>query len=580
MTNERKLGLRYWSLRIIQWDPKTIFCGILLAVLAAVSGIALLMLSGWFITASAITGLAIALGLVAKLDIYMPGSGIRFFALTRTVGRYAERLYNHNAVLTLIAIIRQQLFAGLINQPNKDIKQTQNNEWLSRLTADLDSLDNILLNMLIPPAVGMVVTVLIGVFFSFFWPALALYFTLILILICCATALLSIKISQSDSYQTAQLLNQARGQAIEHLQGQMVLKSMGANQRHQQHLLQTIEQFGIVQNRLNRKLQNSQLLHNLLLSFSLILLSLLAFYGLQQGYFSGPMAILIILASVGVIELLQTLPGHFSQWGKTEFAAERLRTMAQSSPLQYKFRAENEPVSPQPIAKNQFSPLTINHLKISIGQHPYIPASVDNIIELTLEQNDKLLVLGKSGRGKSTLADLITGQADVSHFKQTQCSILLNKQALNHDNIVQWQQHIGYLSQQNSILAASVYTNLTLGMPNLSNADIFAALDKVELSDWVRSLPQQLETWLGDTGNQLSGGQARRLCLARLILKSPRFLILDEPFNGVDTNMATKIWANLAPWLQDKCVILLMHENPSFWHFKSGLNQNSTTLAL
>ena len=257
-------NLKYWLLRILRWDPKTILYGVLLAVIAALSGIALLMLSGWFITATAVTGVALAAGLTHKLDIYLPGSGIRFFALSRTIGRYAERLYNHNAVLTLIATLRQQLFVGLTQLPKHQLKRTQNSEWLSKLTADLDSLDNILLNMLIPPAVGLIVTLVIGLFLMFFWPLLALILTLSLIVICVLTATLTIKTSQGDSYQTAQLLNHARSQAIEHLQGQLVLQSMHANDQHQQQLINTIEEFGAVQNRLKKRLENSQLIHSVL----------------------------------------------------------------------------------------------------------------------------------------------------------------------------------------------------------------------------------------------------------------------------------------------------------------------------
>lgn len=580
MTTERESGLKYWTLRILRWDPKSIFIGVLLAAFAAVSGIALLMLSGWFITASAITGIAISLGVAAKLDIYMPGSGIRFFALSRTATRYAERLYNHNTVLSLIASIRQQLFAGLISLPDRNIKQTQNSEWLSRLTADLDSLDNILLNMLIPPAVACLVILIMGLFLSFFWPAFALYLTLLLLLICFATSVLSIKTTQADSYQTAQLLNHGRSQAIEHLQGQMVLKSMGANQRHQQQLVQTIEQFGTLQKRLNRRLQFSQVLHNLLLSISLVFFSLMAFYGFQQAYFSGPIALLIIFALVGVIELLQTLPAQFSHWGKTQYAAARLQPLAQAANHQSQNTSKKDLRPAQPVAKPVYWPTGITTVEFSLSQHPYIPASFDNTIDFKLAQHDKMLVLGKSGRGKSTLSDLISGQSDTRHFSQTKCHILLNAQTLNHHNITQWQQQIGYLSQQNAILADTVYANLTLGMPDLSDDDIFAALDKVELSDWVKSLPQQLDSWLGDTGTQLSGGQARRLCLARLLLKSPSFLILDEPFNGVDSHMAATIWANLSPWLQGKCVVLLMHERPHFWHFKANPNEDAITLVL
>jgi len=570
MSNQSTGNLKYWVLRILRWDPKTIFYGVLLAVMTAMSGIALLMLSGWFITATALTGAALALGVAFKLDIYLPGSGIRFFALSRTVGRYAERLYNHNAVLSLIATLRQQLFVGLTQLPKHQLRRTQNSEWLSKLTADLDSLDNILLNMLIPPAVGLIVTLLVGAFLMFFWPLLAVLLSLSLILVCVFSAMLTIKTSQSDSYQSAQLLNHARAQAIEHLQGQLVLQSMAANHNHQQQLLNTVEQFGLVQNRLKKRIENCQLTHSILLGIVLIGISLSAFIGFQSDYFSGSMAVLIILACVGLVELLQNLPLQFSLWGKTEFAAQRLRPLAEQAA---KSALDHIPPS-------TFEPHTAQNLlslQLKLTNHPYIPASIDQPIDIHLGPSDKLLVLGKSGRGKSTLSDLLCGQADISQFEQTQCQVLINQQPLTDNNLSQWQQQLGYLSQRNAILADTVYANLSLGMPDLSDEHMFAALDLVELGDWVRALPAQLDTWLGDTGNKLSGGQARRLCLARLILKSPQLLVLDEPFNGVDRNMAATIWAKLQPWLQDKCIVLLMHERPAFWPAHSTKDSHKTS---
>ena len=573
MTTKGQHSLKYWILRIIQWDRKRLLIGILLAAFTAISGVALLMLSGWFITASALTGLALAVGLVIKLDVYLPGSGIRFFALSRTIGRYAERLYNHNAVLSLISYVRHQLFAGLISLPDNQTQQTKNTEWLSRLTADLDSLDNILLQMIIPPAVAIVVTLLIGLFFSIFWPVFALCFTLLLVLLGVSNTLLIIKTGQSDSYKAAQLLNLARGQAIEHLQGQMVLKSMGANQRHQQKLMQTIAQFGILQNRLNRRLQNCQLLHNVLMSACLVFFSVTAFYGYQQDYFSGPVAILIILACVAVIELLQSLPAQFSQWGKISYAAERLQSLAQQSSQMPEDKRNNELIV-------DHWPDSISELAVSVSQHPYIPSSLDGLIKFNLAPSDKLLILGKSGRGKSTLGELISGQGNCAAFPQTQCSVLINTIKLEQNNITQWQHKIAYLSQHNTVLADTLYANLTLGLCQPNIDQIYAALDAVELGDWVRSLPQQLNTWLGDTGSQLSGGQARRLCLARLMLKSSDFVILDEPFNGVDSDMAARIWANFSCWLADKGLVLLIHEQPSFWPDETHINHRTKTLIL
>ena len=158
--------LKFWLIKVLQNQKKRLIISLLLALLTAISAMGLLALSGWLITATAITGLAITAGTAVLLDIYRPGGGIRFFALSRTVGRYFERLHSHDMVLRVIAGFRLTLFTGLMDLPVQQLRNTQDGEWLSRLTADLDNLDSLLLKLLLPPMVVLSSVLLLAVFIS------------------------------------------------------------------------------------------------------------------------------------------------------------------------------------------------------------------------------------------------------------------------------------------------------------------------------------------------------------------------------------------------------------------------------
>ena len=138
----------------------TVGAGLLLGTL--LSGIGLLALSGWFLTETALVGLLLAAGIQAYINLYVPGGGIRFFAVSRTVFRYLERVYNHNTVLQLLTDIRVALFDRLAARPRTERSSRSGAQWLSRLTADVDALDTLYLRLIAPAALAAVVTLLLA----------------------------------------------------------------------------------------------------------------------------------------------------------------------------------------------------------------------------------------------------------------------------------------------------------------------------------------------------------------------------------------------------------------------------------
>jgi ATP-binding cassette subfamily C protein CydC len=182
-----------------------------------------------------------------------------------------------------------------------------------------------------------------------------------------------------------------------------------------------------------------------------------------------------------------------------------------------------------------------------------------------LNKNELLLISGRSGAGKSTLANILTGMTDCTDIKQSIRSVVADGNPQPVDlGVANCYSSIGYVTQSNSVLTGTLAYNLSLGLGDICEDKLWAVLQMVELDLWAHKLKNGIDTWLGDTGDQISGGQARRVTLARLLLRDPQLVVLDEPFNGIDALMAARIWHNISNWINQRSVVLLSHERPAY----------------
>ena len=536
--------MKYWFDLIIKSQGARLYAGVFWAFVTALSGVGLLMLSGWFITATAMTGIAISAGLVLMFDMYMPGSGIRFFALSRTVGRYVERIYNHDSILRLISIFRLRLFKGLSSLPIGQLRATTDSEWLSRLTADLDALDSILLRYIIPPIAAVILVLTLTLFLGFIWFELAIYLGAFMLL--CLILSIRFTATQTKHYAmlTAGLLNDSRADIIEHLQGSFELQSFGLMQHHEEKVQSRLDEFYKVQTAFNSKLANIQFLLDLVLALAMVALICIGLLALSSNLIDGSIAVMLVMMFVGASEILQSIPSQLSTWGKTAFSANRLSSLAN--------------VVEQ---KNGTTLDKIDSIDIDVIDNMKVAISQKKALSFKLSKNQLLNIRGRSGSGKSTLANLLisTEKSDDHNKVIINQNVMLSRISANH-----WYSHIAYLEQANSILAGTLGYNLALGLETISEQKVWSVLKMVELHAWANALPQGLNTWLGETGGKVSGGQARRICLARLLLRDPELVILDEPFNGLDQEMADRIWQNMLPWISSRMAVLLTHEQPVY----------------
>ncbi|AZB43574.1 ABC transporter ATP-binding protein [Bacillus sp. FJAT-42376] len=175
-------------------------------------------------------------------------------------------------------------------------------------------------------------------------------------------------------------------------------------------------------------------------------------------------------------------------------------------------------------------------------------------INAEIRLNEMTAIVGPSGAGKSTFIDILMGL-----MKPDSGEVLIDGFPLEEKNIISWRKAISYVPQDSFLFNASIRENLQLINPACSDADIWQALEFSCAADFVRSLPEGIETHIGDRGVRLSGGERQRLVLARAILKKPSILILDEATSALDSENERKIQEAIDRLKGKMTIIVIAH---------------------
>lgn len=538
-----------------------LWLGALLMLLTLAAAIGLLALSGWFITTTAITGTLLAAGTAVSVDIYRPGGGIRFFAITRTAARYGERLYNHDTVLRLLADLRAQLFAVLTRLDGRSLGRLRASEWLNRLTADIDTLDSLYLRLLAPPLVSLLAVFGIALLLVFVAPSIAGAVLVALLLLWLWLVLGQARLGMAASKHRVAALDRLRSLTIEQLQGLAELRCYRTLDVHRQTLSAQEQTLYCDQHRLGRL----QALGNAVVGLGVSLTAVLALWLGADLYatntLSGPLLVLMPLAVLAANEALSLLPPAFTQLGATRAAAQRLNALVAS---RSDLREVDNPIvlakgAPKVVLENASLRYSDTSHTGGVRQAPttgsVLAPALDGV-SLAMEPGERVALVGASGSGKSSVAQLLVRLIDPSAGR-----VCLNDRDVRELSLSSLRQRVGYLTQHTELFHASLAMNLCIGDTQADDEMLWQVLEVVDLHDWARELPQGLDTWVGESGRQLSGGQARRVALARVLLTQADMMILDEPFTGLDEATIQRIAERLDIWLKGRTVLYLNHDD-------------------
>ncbi len=535
---------RHWQLLVAAARARLpwLIASVILAALTLAAGAGLLALSGWFITASAMAGL----GLLIGLEIFAPAAGIRALAVTRTVARYLERLIGHESTLRLLAELRVGLFQRLLGVESAALERMRRGDLLNRLTADVDRLDHLFLRVAAPGLAAFMLVAVVGIGLILLVDGLIGWLFMGGWLVGGSMALwLGDRAARPVGAQLGQITPRLRTTVTELFSGLADLRSLGAWDRMVSEVLTDARRMAWLQARLGLL---EGLGRSAILVIGLGLAWLVLWLGLHQHEeqsIGAPLVVLATLVVIGIIEAWQPLPAAWQFLETCRRSADRINRL-DTLP-----RERRDGLPPPDSYRLEIRALTFRYL-------PHTDPVLDGL-SLEISPGQPLLITGPSGCGKSTLGRLLAGQLAPDGGE-----ILLGGIDLQAMAADQRRRLIAHLPQQPVIFHDSLRANLALARPGADDDSLMQVLGQTGLESLVSSLDAGLDTWLGESGFRLSGGEARRLALARLLLADFPVLILDEPTAGVDTATARRITAGLADHFADRSVVIIAHEPAHF----------------
>ncbi|MDU1223176.1 cysteine/glutathione ABC transporter ATP-binding protein/permease CydC [Phytobacter diazotrophicus] len=511
--------------------------GVILAIVTLLASIGLLTLSGWFLSASAVVGAA---GLYS-FNYMLPAAGVRGAAITRTAGRYFERLVSHDATFRVLQHLRVTTFSKLLPLSPAGLSRFRQGELLNRVVADVDTLDHLYLRVISPLVGALVVIVVVTVGLSVLDVPLALMLGGIMLATLIILPPLFYRAGKPTGENLTQLRGQYRQQLTTWLQGQAELTIFGASQRYREQMENTELSWHDAQRRQSDLTAASQAVMLLIGAIAVLTMLWFAAGGVGDNTQPGALIALFVFCALAAFEALAPVTGAFQHLGQVIASAIRI-TQITDCPPEVQF--------PQTSA---MAPTAVNvNLQDISFSYPEQPQKALDGISLSIAAGEHVAVLGRTGCGKSTLLQLLTRAWDPQHGE-----VLLNGVPLTQYGETALRASISMVPQRVHLFSATLRDNLLLAAPQATDEALADVLTRTGLEKLLDD--SGLNAWLGEGGRQLSGGELRRLAIARALLHDAPLVLLDEPTEGLDAATESQILELLEEVMQEKTVLMVTH---------------------
>ncbi|WP_181706060.1 thiol reductant ABC exporter subunit CydC [Chthonobacter rhizosphaerae] len=546
--------------RFARTAPARLAGGILLAVATLASGLGLLAVSGYMIAGAALAGL----GLIV-FDTFRPSAAIRFFALTRTGARYLERLVSHDATFRVLAALRVDVFRGIARGREAAGRSA---DLLARLSGDLDALDAVHLRFAAPLAAAAVTLAALAAAFATLGTGLALAAAGPAVLLgIVGPVLLAVK-GERDARRRHHAVDAVRRRLVDLDRGRTELAVAGRLGEAVAAVGAAADRVAAVEERQHRRDMIARAA-GVLATQAAIAGALVAGAGLVgAGAVSGPVFALVVVAAFAIAELVQPLRTLALDLGRMLLAARRVAPLMRAGEAAGRPVAGSRARSAGEAGGVEAAGRPVAGSGSRFGGSGRVPAGSGAAVvleaagvaatggrvaplrgvSLRIEPGERVALVGPSGAGKSTLLALLAGLVEPAG----------GRMAVDGFAPEAGRPDVGLLTQRTELFRGTVRDALALGRPDGSDAVFRRALETVALWPVVEARGG-LHMALGEGGAGLSGGERRRLALARLLVAEPALLLLDEPTDGLDAGTAARVMAGLAAATEGRTVVLASH---------------------
>ncbi len=525
--------LRLLALIAPYW--KVMLLAAVLGFLAVGSSVGLMATSAFLIASAALHP--------PVLDLMQPIVGVRFFGISRAVFRYLERYVTHDAAFRILSGIRVQFYRALEPLAPAALIENRSGELSSRIGADVDTLEQFYLRVLAPPLVALVVLAGVFIFLAGFEMRLALVF-LVLFLSGAVVVPLGVRLlGRGSGRRMVEARAELNANLVDTIQGMAEIAAFDQAGERQKRIDELSRGYVRVQERAAGVGCISNALVGLTMHLAMWSVLVIAVPLVHQGKLEGVHLAMLALAASAAFEAVLPLPMVFHHLEAGLAAARRIFAVTDKCPA---VRGRSG---------SSLRPANYNlHIRdLCFRYRPEDPPVLDGV-SLVLPEGARLAVVGPSGAGKSTLVNLL-----LRFWDYDQGSITLGGRELRDYAPDDVRSLFSVVTQHTHLFNATVRENLLLAAPGARADQLIEAARAASIHEFIQSLPQGYDTYLGDRGFKLSGGQRQRLAIARALLKDAPILLLDEVSAGLDPVTEREVMEAIVRLMAGRTTLLITH---------------------